>query len=217
MTPEKLIELYPQIYHMAERDSWPSIREHGLMSSNEVVRRSGTTGQAAINLRRKHRAAKLSVQVPSIGTVVLRDQIPMPPKRISDALPQGVSASDWYEVINQRVFFWAEEERLHRLLNARQYRHLEHDVLTVNTASLLGAHAERMRLCHMNSGNTFPVAFDRNADIFKRIEDYNVNTKGNPVKRVVEVTILDGVPDIAQHVLQVRRMKGSDVISELQL
>lgn len=215
MSPEQLIDLYPHIYHMAEADSWPSIREHGLLSSLEVARRSGVQGQAAINLRRTHRAEKLSVNVPGIGNVVLRDQIPMAPERIERALPEGISAGDWYELINERVFFWAEEERLHRLLNGRQYKHLEHDVLTIDTASLLRIHADNIRLCHMNSGNTYPAMVKRSPDIFKRIGDYEINRRGNPKKPVVEVTVLGGVPDIALHVRNIRRMKGSSILSEV--
>lgn len=215
MSPEKLIELYPHIYHMAERGSWPSIREHGLLSSNEVTKCSGAQGEVKDRLRREHRAEKTSVQVPGVGTIVLRDQIPMPPNRIERTLPVGFSASDWYELINERVFFWAEKERLHRLLNARQYRHLEHDVLTIDTASLLSRHATKIQLCHMNSGNTYPAMVPRGPHIFKGIENYEVNSKGLPKKRVVEITVLRGVVDIAEHVLEVRRMLGSAEIEKI--
>jgi hypothetical protein len=215
MTLEQLAELYPHIYHMAEADSWPSIRQHGLLSSNEIARRSGAQGHEVHRLRRGHRATKVSVDVPGMGSVVLRDQIPMEPARIQRALPEGVSAADWYELINERVFFWVAEERLHRLLNGRQYGHLEHDVLTVSTASLLAAHADNVRLCHMNSGNTFPAMTKRGPDIFKPIAAYAMNTRGRPKKPVVELTVLGGVPDIARHVVQVRRMKGQVALGQL--
>jgi hypothetical protein len=217
VTPEQLIELYPHVYHMAETGSWISIRQHGLLSSNEVTRRSGAEGATAVQLRRGHRATKVPVEVPGIGTVVLRDQIPMEPRRIQRALPDGVSAADWYELINERVFFWAAEARLHRLLNGRQYAHLEHDVLTVDTRSLVAAHADRIELCHMNSGNTLPAMTKRGPDIFKPIASYPMNTRGRPRKPVVELTVLGGVPDIAEHVLEARRMRGQRVLRRLSL
>ncbi|MBQ0946302.1 hypothetical protein KAK07_23385 [Ideonella sp. 4Y16] len=200
---------------MAEAGSWPSIREHGLLSSNEVTRLSGATDPAATHLRRGHRAQKVPVDVPGIGTIVLRDQIPMEPARIQRALPEGVSAADWYELINERVFFWTAEERLHRLLNGRQYGHLEHDVLTLNTASLVAAHGDRIRLCHMNSGNTFPAMTRRGPEIFKELAAYEMNTRGHPRKPVVELTVLQGVPDIAAHVVDVRRMRGEVVLRQI--
>lgn len=217
MTPEQLIALYPRIYHMAEAGSWPSIRKHGLLSSNEVTRRSGAKGHAATKLRRGHRPAKVPIDVPGLGVVVLRDQIPMAPARIQRALPDSVSAADWYELINDRVFFWVSEGRLHRLLNGKQYGHLEHDVLTLNTESLVIAHVNDIHLCHMNSGNTFPVMTKRSPDVFKRIEAYEMNTRGRPRKQVVELTVVGGVLDIEQHVIEVRRMKGQSVLSHIRL
>jgi hypothetical protein len=217
MTPDQLVAAYPCVYHMAEAGTWPSIKQHGLLSSNEVARRSGVHGAAAAALRRGHREGKVTVPVPGIGDVVLRDQIPMHPDRITRALPSGVSAADWYELINDRVFFWAEEHRLHRLLNGREYGHLEHDVLTLNTASLVQAHHDRIRLCHMNSGNTFPAMTKRGPDIFKRISEYEVTRTGRPRKAVVEVTVIGGVPDIRQHVIEARRMRGEQVLAALDL
>lgn len=217
MTPDQLVAAYPRMYHMAEVGTWPSIRQHGLLSSNEVVRRSAAQGAAAVALRRGHRAGKVTVPVPGLGDLVLRDQIPMSPDRITRALPPGVSASDWYELINDRVFFWAEEHRLHRLLNGREYGHLEHDVLTLDTASLVQAHHDRIRLCHMNSGNTFPAMTKRSPEIFKPIADYQVTRTGRPRKAVVEITVLGGVPDIRQHVVEARRMRGEQVRGVLSL
>lgn len=217
MTPEQLIALYPRIYHMAEAGSWASIRKHGLLSSNEVTRRSGVKGPAAVGLRRGHRPAKVPVNVPGIGVVVLRDQIPMAPARIQRALPNGVTAADWYELINERVFFWVAEDRLHRLLNGNQYGHLEHDVLTINTKSLVTAHGANIQLCHMNSGNTFPAMTKRSPDIFKYICAYEMNTRGRPRKQVVELTVLGGVLDIKEHTIEVRRMKGPSVLSHIPI
>ncbi|TWO73259.1 hypothetical protein FN976_01915 [Caenimonas sedimenti] len=217
MTPGQLVAAYPRVYHMAEAGTWPSIRQHGLLSSNEVARRSGAQGAAAAALIRGHRAGKVTVSVPGLGDLVLRDQIPMHPDRISRALPPGMSAGDWYELINERVFFWAEEHRLHRLLNGKEYGHLEHDVLTLDTASLVQAHHDRIRLCHMNSGNTFPAMTKRGPEIFKPIADYEVTRTGRPRKAVVEVTVLGGVPDIRRHVVEARRMRGEQVLGVLNL
>ncbi|WP_439504133.1 DUF7002 family protein [Methylophaga sp.] len=215
MTPEALIEQHPLIYHMAEKNSWPSIREHGLLSSNEVTNRAGHSVNGTESISRTHRQNKTSYQIPDVGTIVLRDQKPMPPIQIQRALSNGMSASDWYEIINERVFFWVNESRLLTLLNARQYRDLEHDVLVLNTESLIKAHLENVRLCHMNSGNTFPFPHKRDINTFKSIVDYPTKTNGRPQKPIVELTVLGGVMDIHEHVLEVRVMKGSEVLGHL--
>ena len=137
-------------------------------------------------------------------------------ERLSGALEQGVTPSQWYEIINSKVFFWVQSERLERLLNARAYRAHEHDVFTIDTASFLDAHEHSIWLCHMNSGNTFPMPFLRGIETFKRIGDYPVNTRGGPIREVVELVVDYSVPDIAAHVTEVRRMKGSQVLEVLQ-
>jgi hypothetical protein len=202
---------------MAEVGSWPSIRRHGLLSTNEVVQRAALTGQAATQLRRGHRAEKVAVEVPGLGTIVLRDQKPMEQKRLEMALVDGTSPADWYELINDRVFFWVQESRLLRLLGAREYRALEHDVLTVNTEALLATHAPGVWLCHMNSGNTFPIPHHRGLQTFQRIKAYATKSNGAPVKEVVELTVQGHVEDIAKYVTEVRRMRGAEVISHLSL
>lgn len=200
---------------MAEKDSWPSIKQHGLLTSNEVISRSGITNEHAATKQRSHRNDKEIFDVKELGQIVLRDQVPMPPERLEKALEGGITPDEWYYIINERVFFWAEEHRLLRLLNARLYRDLEHDVLTIDTESLIKAHFENIRICHMNSGNTFPAPHKRGADLFKKIEDYETRANGNPSKPVVEITVLGGVPDISNHVTHVRRMKGSEVLHDL--
>lgn len=202
---------------MAEADSWPSIRRHGLLSATEVVRRGDLIGRHREILRSQHRPAKAVVHVTGIGTVVLRDQKPMSERRLRPALVDGMTPQQWYKLINSRVFFWVKEERLHRLLTAAEYVDFEHDVLTVDTASLLSVHAKRVRLCHMNSGNTLPFPQPRGRQTFKRIGDYPVTLSGKPVKEVVELTVEGHVEDIARHVVQVRRMKGTSVIARLPL
>lgn len=130
----------------------------------------------------------------------------MPPNRLVQALPDGLTTEWWYQFINSKVFFWVSPERLGRLL--RSYGASEHDVLRVDTASLLNVHFARTWLCHMNSGNTLPIPHYRDETIFKRIPDYPVNGAGTPLKEVVELVVDYSVPDIANHVVDVTRVKG---------
>ena len=151
MQAKDLIARYPTFYHMAERNTWPSIKANGLLSTSAVLDRFGMTGQVRVALEERHRPAKVLVGGPNDG-VVLRDQIPMPPDRISKALVDGTTPEQWYAFLNGRVFMWAQEARLFRLLQARQYRALEHDVLTVDSGALLKDYAAAAWLCRMNSG-----------------------------------------------------------------
>ena len=208
MQVEKLIETYPYLYHMAECGTWESIKKRGLLSASAVLDLFELRGQERAKYESEHRAEMTAVLPNKPGKIVLRDQKPMPPERLQKALVDGTTTEEWYQLINGKVFFWAERHRLLRLLNARDYRGKEHDVLTVSTRSLIQAHHENMWLCHMNSGNTWPIPHHRTPDVFKRIPDFPTKRNGTPAKDVVEVVIDHGVPEIADHVLEVRRMKG---------
>ncbi|MDI1330896.1 hypothetical protein [Pseudomonas sp.] len=212
MDLDKLIELYPRVYHMAERGAWESIRTLGLMSTTAVLDHLNIEGGDRARFESEHRIQKMDVRAGHPSNIVLRDQKPMPEGRLLQALTNGTTPRQWYELINNKVFFWAEEVRLHRLLGARDYRKLEHDVLTLDSAAFIPAYAESIWLCRMNSGNTWPMPHRRDTEIFRRIPDYPVKRSGKPVKDVVELVVDYAVPNIADYVVEVRRMKGSDVL-----
>lgn len=212
MNLEKLIELYPRVYHMAERGTWGSIQQRGLMSTTAVLDHLEVADGDRARFESEHRSQKMDVRADHPSNIVLRDQKPMPEGRLLQALMNGTTPRQWYELINDKVFFWVEEERLHRLLGARDYRTLEHDVLTLNSAEFIPDYAEKIWLCHMNSGNTWPIPHRRDTQIFHRIADYPVKPSGKPVKNVVELVVDYSVPNIADYVVEVRRMRGGEVL-----
>ena len=213
MDLEKLIALYPRIYHMAERGAWDSIRTRGLMSTTAVLDHLAVADGERARYESEHRGQKMDVKSGDPSSIVLRDQKPMPEGRLITALTGGTTPRQWYELINGKVFFWAEEQRLHGLLGARDYRKLEHDVLTLDSSTFIPAYAESIWLCHMNSGNTWPMPHRRGTEIFCKIVDYPVTRTGNPKKKVVELVVDYAVPNIADYVLEVRRMKGNEVLN----
>jgi hypothetical protein len=212
----RFIERYPRLFHMAELGTWESIKSRGLLSTSAVLDLFGIAGAARSALETQHRPEKVTVGNVAQG-IVLRDQIPMAPGRLVQGLSDGLTPSDWYKLLNAKVFLWAREHRLVGLLRARHYRRLEHDVLTIQTSSLVEVYSEAIWLCPMNSGNTFPIPHPRGASTFRRIADYPTTSSGMPVKEIVEVVVDHSIPDIAQHVVAVRRMRGDELIETLQL
>lgn len=217
MELKELIARYPRLYHMAEKDTWSSIKAHGLLSTTAVLDRFQVNGANRLALEEGHRGEKVLVG-PNGAGIVLRDQKPMKPWRLKDALIDGTTPEQWYKFLNGRVFMWAEEERLFGLLGARDYRSLEHDVLTIDAESLLTQYESAVWLCRMNSGNTWPVPHKRGMDDFKRISEYPTKKRSKaPYKEVVEIVIDYSVPDIAKHVLEVRKIQGKTVLGQLPL
>lgn len=217
MEIKNLIERYPRLYHMAEKGTWPSIKANGLLSTTAVLDRFGINGAQRRVIEQGHRPEKMLVGPEGEG-VILRDQKPMFPERLAGALIDGSTPAQWYKFLNGRVFMWAQEERLFGLLGARQYRKLEHDVLTIDARTLLATHGEKVWLCRMNSGNTFPVPHPRGMADFMRIADYPAKKRtGAPAKEVVEIVVDYSIPDISTYVTEVRRIKGKEILGTIPL
>ena len=212
MDVEELIAEYPRLFHLAEAGSWPAIAAHGLLPTAAIVSSSGLSPAEQAGILRRPRARALPVDHPQLGRVVIRDQSPLRAHILEQAL-RGMSVEQWLETLNDRVFFWLHQQRLGQLLNARRNRGRPHDVLTVDTASLVARHRDRIRLSAVNSGATlYPGAPERGPFTFTAIEDYPYAERRRrrpPATAVVELAVLGGVPDIAAHVISVRRLPGT--------
>ncbi|WP_244097467.1 DUF7002 family protein [Burkholderia cenocepacia] len=215
MEIDKLIELYPRLYHMAERGTWESISARGLLSASAVLDHFELEGDDRTPYESMQRPEKMEVLAGHPEGIVLRDQKPMPRSRLLVALQDGITPEDWYRTINTKVFFWATRERLIGLLSARDYRVLEHDVLTLDAAPFIRHYRNQIWLCHMNSGNTWPMPHRRGANTFCRIADYPAKRSGKPVRPVAELVVDHSVPDIARYVIEVHRMRGEDVLGRI--
>jgi hypothetical protein len=112
----------------------------------------------------------------------------------------------WLRILNSRVFFWASQDGLDRLLGARLNRNRVREVLVVDTLSLAKAYADQMELCPINSGATIRKAARRGLNTFSPLRQYSFNEwsrlRGQR-DHIREITIRDAVPDIANHTLEV--------------
>src|SRR5688500_2286593 len=98
------------VYHLAEAENWASIERHGLLSTSRLLDLAGVNGEPRIMLERRQRRA--SVKLPN--GVIVRHQLPMPPAALARCLAGGLTPEDWYALLNSRVFFWFDPERLNR-------------------------------------------------------------------------------------------------------
>jgi Family of unknown function (DUF7002) len=212
MRIEDLAARYPLLYHMAERDSWPGIQRHGLLSTTAALDLFGVSRPRRYTLESCRRPEKDVIEHPLHGRLILRDQKPLNEKRLKSCLEDNLTPQEWYEILNGKTFFWTQRERLTSLLNAHAYRNDEHDVLTVDSRRLLAEHRDRVFLCHMNSGNAGQFAHSRGLRTFQRISEYPARRNGSPLKPVVELVVEYSVPDVAQHVVRVERMRSAEVL-----
>lgn len=212
----ELVEDCPTLFHMAHRGSWPTIREQGLLSTSALMDLYGIEGDSREAIERRHRSSSVAITAAGQPGAVVRDQIPMSDEGLIRALPARIPPADWYALLNAKVFFWLTPERLRKLTCAKSYRDSEHDVLEVDTASLLGAHAERVRLCPINSGCTKPMPHPRDERTFLTLADYPYawwRGRRRRGERVVELAVEGAVPDIADHVRRVVVMRGDQELA----
>jgi hypothetical protein len=208
VTPERLAEVYPRLYHMAEPNTWNSIQSLGLLSTSELLTRFGIAGERREAIETKKRPSSVPIVHEKLGRAVIRDQKPLIESKLIRTL-QGCTPEEWYRLLNGHVFFWLTAERLEKLLCAEAYRAEEHTVLTIDTLSLISAYQSEATLTPMNTGNTQPFAHPRGPGKFMKLRDYpfDERAKYGRQNQVVEVAIKGGVPDIKKYVLSVETRK----------
>ncbi|WP_083936098.1 hypothetical protein [Methylobacterium sp. B1] len=217
MTPDDLVRKHPRLWHMAEDGCWPSIAEHGLLSTSALLDLYGISGERRVAIERRHRPESVAIARPGFAGAVVRDQKPMSQAALLRCL-DGMAPEDWYVALNARVFFWPTLRRLTGLLGAGAYRGNVQTVLTLDTRSIVDAYAATIELSPINSGSTIMRPARRGALTFSRIADF----PGEPSRRqagrpcaVAEVVVPDRVAPVVDHVLAVHRVHAGAILEEL--
>ncbi len=74
VSPAELIARYPRLYHMAERDSLPSILKHGLLSTSSLLDLYAVNGERRMAIESDVRGQSIAIEHSKFGTAVVRDQ-----------------------------------------------------------------------------------------------------------------------------------------------
>jgi len=215
MKKEDLITQYPCAYHMAEAETWQSIRKHGLLSTLALLDLFEITGEQRKEIASRRRPESIILTHSEHGKAVIRDQKPMSESALRKCLAPGITPSQWYKTLNRRVFFWLSNKRLDRLLEARAYRSKQHCVLTLETAALVASYADSITLSAINSGSTIFKPQPRGANTFTSIAEYPYEVwRANRSAKdaVVELAVDYAVLDIEKFVLRVDERKGATLV-----
>ena len=218
MQPEQLSKYYPKLYHIAWGGSWPSIKENGLLSTNDLLSLYGKSEDEIRTLTQTRRADWVTIDCPGRPSAVIRDQKPLTDEGLRRALPDTVEPWQWYDLINSMVFFWPTKARLKTMISARAYQEVRHDVLVVNTEKLIQLEKPNIRLSRMNSGCTKPFPHKREMGLFKSFEDYPFDYRLRQCGRkraVAEVCVLDRVDRIQEAVIDRIHGLSDDILSKV--
>lgn len=201
---QEIVSIHPHLYHMAEEGSWQSIKQNGLLSTTALLDLYEIEGEEREIIEGRRRPVSVSVNRTGLGMAVIRDQKPLSDASLTKALENGLTPTDWYRLLNGKTFFWFKKSRLETFLCAGNYAGTYHEVLIVDTESLVKQHINRITLSPMNSGCSIPFVHKRGLSTFRRISDYPyANRKSRGLEPVVELVVDYAVPDIKEFVLRV--------------
>lgn len=209
---DEIASRWPVLYHMAARDSWTSIKKHGLLSTEALVDLFEVEEPVRSEILSRRRPETYEVTHPSYGVATIRDQKPMSDSGLRRALPKSVSPRQWYRLLNRKVFFWLTPTRLSTLLKASAYRADSHTILHIDSAELLARHEKHVTLAPLNSGCTKPFPHPRDRRTFRPLSKYPYeDRRRRGLEPIVELAVDWSVPDIADLVVRVEERRADRV------
>ena len=211
---------FAHVYHLADAENWPSIQRGGLLSATRLLKLSGLSMAAQARIEREQRRASLTLP----SGAVLRDQLPMPPSALARCLVD-MTPAEWYALINSKVFFWFDAERLNRQRRASGISP-KAVVMTIDAERLLATHGARAEVSAINTGNARRKPAIRGRQSFVPYatwlesrwvsEGAALGLRPRPAShRPVELTIGDGLPDVMDFVVSLSHL-GRDEPFERQ-
>jgi len=198
---------------MAEANTWDSICRHGLLSTTALLDLFEIRGPKRMKIESCRRPDSIEILHPEHGAAIIRDQKPLSEKKLTSCLV-GMTPTEWYELLNRKVFFWPTEERIQGLLTARAYRGSPHTVITVDSKLLLESAFDRTFLSPINSGAVIYRPTPRGRFTFCSITNWpdDLKRSGIPKKPVSEVSVDYSIPDIIDITIHVEERQGDRIV-----
>ena len=208
------------VYHLADAANWPSIQRHGLLSTQALLELAGLDQEERSRLNQQHRLSQFVLP----NGAIIRDQKPMPPTTLARCL-HGITPPQWYALLNSKVFFWFDIERLNRMRKASAPS--PQIVMIIDTQRLLARYAECASLSPINTGNARRQPALRGPSTFVPYTAWLQNgwaseasalgTRPRPKSHPpVELTITGSVPDIMDFVIDTRRLEPAELLNQPQ-
>lgn len=214
MEREQFIEAHPTLLHMADRRAWESIQRLGLLSTSALLDAFGIRGKERERIECLRRPESMCIPAagphPQLGFAFIRDQHPLQPAALDHCLTD-LTPRQWLRLLNARVYFWSARERLKKMLGT--YARHEQIVLEIDTRALVERHGDRVELSRINTGFAMLrwTPAPRGSDTFVRLADFPIRD----CRKIAEVTVLGGVPDILACTHRVTAWRGGKELGEL--
>lgn len=198
-----------RVFHLADAENWRSIQRRGLYSTIELIRQAGLLEHEA-RVFRDYRAERM--RLPS--GALIRDQRPMPPSSLQKCLQEGLTPRDWYDLVNAKVFFWIDQDRLDRHVAACAGR--SQMLITVDSRRLLERYGDAAFVTPFNVGNARRRPAPRGMRSFVpwkawmvtrwKSEAITARPSRPPSHPPAELAIEGSIPDLAEFVIETRQI-----------
>ena len=212
MTPEDLAVLHPRLFHVTTPGALPGILRHGLLPTTGLLDLFEVPPAARPAIEGARRPGSVALEHPVHGRAVVTDNLPLHVRALESCLDDGLRPADWFRILNGRVFLWADEAGLQRLLGARLNRGRARDVLVLDTLGVARAHSARVEISAINSGATLRRAARRGLGTFTPLGRWSYGEwqrlRGRR-DRILEVTVVGGIPDVAAHLVEHRTVAAA--------
>jgi len=210
MTPELFCEQYPFLFHMAEADTWESIKKYGLLSTSAILDLLKITGKKRKDIESSCRKNYVIIEDKKYGKFLIRDNGPLPLTKLQASLTD-MTPEQFYKELNKKVFFWPTEQRVNNLLGARRYRDRKHTVIKIKSELLLKHYLSKIYLSRINSGSAVYQPTPRGKETFvpflKWPEDVGPRS-GRLKESVAEIAVCYRVNKISEITVEVNEMHG---------
>lgn len=145
----------------------------------------------------------------------------MPANALARCLHE-MTPADWYALVNAHVFFWVDPERLNRQRKACGAR--PQVVLTIDVAQLVEAHAARIELTPINTGNARRQPAPRGRATFVPYATWLKSRWASEAAALgtrersrshapVELTVRDAVPYIEKLIVKVTELGAGELFT----
>ena len=198
MTPDQFLIRCKQLWHVAPEGAWDSISQTGLRTAQQLIEAADLDDAARTELLTTPRPAPVTLTVDG-RTAVLRDQEQLLRPDLTDRLAPGTSVGDWVSLLNRRVYLFTDKAAMTKAVAKLAERDGPQEVLTFSPLRLLDAVRSQIELSAQNAG-----AAARKSDPSKG-KDTFVSITRAPDRKPAEVTIVDGLDDLAGIVMRVER------------
>jgi hypothetical protein len=202
-------------YHLADIRNLKSIQAHGLFSTRRLVELSTNLDRSTL---RQHRPEGKYLDFGAF----IRDQSNMRRKSLVRALRSGVTPEEWLELLNSKVFFWLDLNRLngHRAACKSQ----KQVVLAIDAGRMLDQYAALASVSPIDSGHAMRTAVPRNFTTFVPYQKWVESgwdseqvpgvSRRRQALRPAELAVAGQVPDIARFVIGSVYLDASEPLTE---